>query len=102
MQDTFCLSVNPKFSFGTERGLPFLNTLPANMKSADEGKFCRFVSVFRVVSEVTRAAVWAVHCSDAVGCVDTWFMRLQRCQEPVHFLKVKCKLLLINADFKQE
>lgn len=40
MQDTFCLSVNSKFSFGAtagkERGL--LTSLAVDMKSAEEGK----------------------------------------------------------------
>lgn len=45
MQDTFCLSVSSKFSFGAtagkepERGLQFLTSVSANMKSADEGNF---------------------------------------------------------------
>ncbi|KAI9520893.1 hypothetical protein NQZ68_013299 [Dissostichus eleginoides] len=39
MQDTFCPSVSPKFSFGAagkERGLHFLTSLAADMKSAEE------------------------------------------------------------------
>lgn len=42
MQDTFCLSVTSKFSFGAatgkERGLQLLTSLAADMKSAEEGK----------------------------------------------------------------
>ncbi|XP_029360659.1 nuclear factor of activated T-cells, cytoplasmic 1-like isoform X1 [Echeneis naucrates] len=43
MQDTFCLSVNSKFSFGAtasqERGLQLLTSLAANMKSAEEDAY---------------------------------------------------------------
>lgn len=46
MQDTFCLGGNSKFSFGAaagkERGLQYLGSLAADMKSAEEGKICRF------------------------------------------------------------
>ena len=45
MQDTFCPSVSPKFSFGAagkERGLHFLTSLAADMKSAEEGKVFLF------------------------------------------------------------
>ncbi|XP_033984096.1 nuclear factor of activated T-cells, cytoplasmic 1-like isoform X2 [Trematomus bernacchii] len=42
MQDTFCPSVSPKFSFGAagkERGLHFLTSLAADMKSAEEDAY---------------------------------------------------------------
>ncbi|KAM7382517.1 hypothetical protein PAMP_002244 [Pampus punctatissimus] len=43
MQDTFCLSVNSKFSFGAadgkKRGLQFLTSLAAEMKSAEEDAY---------------------------------------------------------------
>ncbi|XP_062278691.1 nuclear factor of activated T-cells, cytoplasmic 1-like [Scomber scombrus] len=43
MQDTFCLSVNSKFSFGAaagkERGLQLLTSLAAEMKSAEEDAY---------------------------------------------------------------
>ena len=68
MQDTFCLSVNSKFSFGAtagkEPGLQLLTSLTADMKSAEEGKIYLFKielmlhPALKYLSAVLAAPLW--------------------------------------------